>query len=581
MLYRSTGYLLGRYPVSLLTIRNYTLPANFTIGGPAKNTSQRHESFDLQSQDIADTLANDPNLANFYDSETLNSIKQLNSNLTNDHMDPFDLSYIPMNSAEQDQANNLSSTTPALDLSNGPQTMTTEDFMRLMKNEVQGTDPDVYISQVLNQSESHPHPLPSKTSITHEVKIGDIQNSSVQTSCHSKLIEFIENDDIAVFNQPLRILQPDEILNTELPLVVISKFTDPRLNLSIEKYIYDNYPSTKDPINRFSRRLFLYKNSGCIVLGKNQNIYREINLRLASALSIPILRRFSGGGTVVHDLGNVNFSFMCSKDDFSRTKYTSELVKSWNVMFPQNVLKINEKGDMIRSSDEKKISGSAYQISKGKSLHHGTMLLNSDLQTLRKLLKIDPHRKQSITDRATNSIPSPVINTGIDTYSFIDIATKSFVSAFGVPTSLGSIIEKQNYSNLSLVRVNNIEAQVLKLNDLNMLPFEVWETYKQLQSWNWIFGKSPRFQMSMSLENGSLNLTFDVDKGRVIGLEFDVGDSRLDKLVAALSTKEQVVNFSNFGLGKYIDDTELLQQISWNIDHSMNYKNVGILESTL
>lgn len=545
----------------LRSIRNYSLPPNFTIGGPT-NTKSQQDSFHLRQQDIADTLKYDPNLAGFYDPESYES------SITSDsssHLDPFDLSDISQTPISSENSQ-IPSYAPSIDLSNGPQTMTTEDFMRLMENEVHGIDPDVYIKQSTQSS----------TPITKQTLSTSISNPPTN---NSQLKEFLHNDDIAHFDKFPNLIEPHEILNTELPLIVISKFTDPRLNLSIEKYVYDNYPSPKDPINKFSRRLVLYKNSSCIVLGKNQNVYREINLRLASALSIPILRRFSGGGTVVHDLGNVNFSFMCSKDDFSRTQYTSELINAWNTMFPNDILEINNKGDMIRSCDQKKISGSAFQISKGKSLHHGTMLLNSDLKTLSKLLKIDPNRKNAIKDRATNSIPSPVINTNIDTNSFIDIATKAFVSKFGVPTNLTSKLNKLNYSNLSLIRVNNIEAQILKLNDLNSLPEEVWQTYSQLQSWDWTFGKSPRFQMDVSIEN--LQLTFDVNQGRIVGLEYNEKDPRLIKLIEALSTKDQIVNFSNVSLANYIHDKPFLQQLSWKIDQSLNYKNIGILQHTL
>ncbi|KGK35134.1 hypothetical protein JL09_g5716 [Pichia kudriavzevii] len=204
---------------------------------------------------------------------------------------------------------------------------------------------------------------------------------------------------------------------------------------------------------------------------------------------------------------------------------------------------------MVRKSDMKKVSGSAFQISKGRSLHHGTMLLNSDLKVLSKLLKIDPVRKANITDRATSSIPSPVTNTNIPPEVFIDVSVNSFLEKFGLPTNLESKINKHDFDNLKVLKTGNLEVQVLKINDLLDLPSEIWDTYKQLKSWDWIFGKTPRFQIVMSLDNNTLSLKFDVDKGRIISMEYDSkfeNDNRLAELTTALSSKHTPVYFSTF-----------------------------------
>lgn len=574
--------------------RYYSVPPGFTLSTGKKNSE---DHYDLNSKDIADTLNHDPNLRDFYDLQTLQEIDNINNpHNSNEVHDPFDLSDIPVytnGDVSSMKINENVLNTPYIP-TDEPQTMTTEQFMKMMQqennsshaampsNKLSTMTTDDYLSQMFNNP-STPLDIASSEIPTHPPE-PIVPPAPISTE-PDLITSFLENDDIPLVNYLPKLIQLKDIINTELPLIVISKLNDPRLNLSIEKYIYDNIPNPKDPVNKFCKRLFLYKNSNCVVLGKNQNIFREINLRLASNLSTPILRRFSGGGTVVHDLGNFNFSFMCSKDDFSRTNFTSELIKNWNSYTNSNPslnlfeLDLNAKGDMVRKSDSKKVSGSAYQIARGKSLHHGTMLLNSNLKNLSKLLKLDPNRKQSIIDRATDSIPSPVVNTNIDPYKFIDLCNQSFVNKFGLPTNLTKKIDKLNYDNLKLIKIGNVESQILKIDDLVDFPDEIMETYNQLKDWNWIFGKTPRFQSEMNLDNNSIYIKFDIDKGRIISIEYDLkdeSDARLNNLVNALLNKDNVINFSGISINKYINDSNLQKEIAWNVDQAVNYNHIGV-----
>lgn len=564
--------------------RYYTIPQNFTLSTEPTKTKES-KGYDLNIHDIKDTLDNDPNLKYFFDKDTLKELENLeNPNLNDsDTNDPYDFSNISMSPYSDSSPiinNNLNGNSyiPM----NEPQTMTTEDFIKMMKSDPSNSlsiendsnipSTDDYLEKVLQNNENTDSSINKKSESIFE----DL----------NKIKTFLHSDDIPMFDELPNLMNINDIINTELPLILVSKLKDPRLNLSIEKYIYDNYPNPKDPLNKFSRRLFLYKNSNCIVLGKNQNIFREINLRLASTYSIPILRRFSGGGTVVHDLGNYNFSFMCSKNDFSRTTFTTELIKNWNNYYnshkPQESfeLDINEKGDMINKNDKMKISGSAFQISKGKSLHHGTMLLQSDLATLGKLLKLDKKRLNSIKDKATDSIPSPIKNCNIDEDLFVKICVDSFTKKFGVPTNLEKFIEKSNFNNLDLIKHENLQCQIFKIDDLTELPAEVTETYNKLKDWDWIFGKTPRFQMDFTVDNDKISLKFDINQGRIISVEVDTkddNDTRLNALLDALSNKENVVKFSGKSVGKYIEDDSLRKELAWRIDQSIDFDRVGIV----
>ncbi|KPK84209.1 MAG: lipoate--protein ligase, partial [Bacteroides sp. SM23_62_1] len=84
-------------------------------------------------------------------------------------------------------------------------------------------------------------------------------------------------------------------------LCIRHDITDPYFNLATEEYF----------LKKFSQEfLMLYINDPSVIIGKHQNVYAEINLDFVSKNHIKVVRRISGGGTVWHDHGNLNFSFI-------------------------------------------------------------------------------------------------------------------------------------------------------------------------------------------------------------------------------------------------------------------------------
>jgi lipoate-protein ligase A len=166
--------------------------------------------------------------------------------------------------------------------------------------------------------------------------------------------------------------------------VYISPSTDPYFNLALEDYLFRSVLNTQ-PI------LYLWQNANSIVIGRAQNPWTECDLDKMAQDDVKLVRRQSGGGAVYHDLGNLNFTFLNPKNSpNSNLNYN----KQTNLQIIINALeqfdisaKFSGRNDIlvypeISDPNGKKISGSAFRETKDKAFHHGTLLVNADLEKL-------------------------------------------------------------------------------------------------------------------------------------------------------------------------------------------------------
>ena len=162
-----------------------------------------------------------------------------------------------------------------------------------------------------------------------------------------------------------------------------------------------------------SNALFLYQNNNSVIIGRAQNPWVECDVHFLKTQNIPLARRQSGGGTVFHDVGNLNFTFFCEKASYNKVQNLSLIIQALESI--KIKVQMNARHDLILN--DKKISGSAFRETKTHAFHHGTLLVDSNLDLLRRSLKAPEY---SIKSKGVASVKSSVINIK-DIYSHANI----------------------------------------------------------------------------------------------------------------------------------------------------------------
>ena len=243
----------------------------------------------------------------------------------------------------------------------------------------------------------------------------------------------------------------------------------------------------------------LYRNSPSIVVGKHQNTLAEINSDFVQEKGIVVARRISGGGTVFHDLGNLNFAFISNGKEGEMVdyrRYTQPVINAMRSMGLE--VSLGKRNELLLGNN--KISGTASHVFKRRSLHHGTLLFSSKMEDLSDALKVQANR---FNDRAVKSVRSKVTN--IQDHLVEKMGPEDFQNLL-----LGFIFKS----------VDN--ASSYKYNDQDMNEIQRLSDSK-FSTWEWNFGYSPKYEFSKKLvfNSGNIALQMNVEKGIIQKVNFE------------------------------------------------------------
>lgn len=258
--------------------------------------------------------------------------------------------------------------------------------------------------------------------------------------------------------------------------------TDPFFNLALEEILLKN---------RKEEFLILGVNDPSVVIGKHQVLHREVNTRFVTEKNIPVIRRISGGGTVFHDNGNLNFSFIIQSEagkqvDFR--KYTLPVISFLSSLG----VEANLEGKNDLKVNGFKISGNAEHIHRNRVLHHGTLLFNTSLDLLRNSLR---KNTGNYTSKAVESNPSPVINLK---EKLNDIKDMTQFRSMMMSWFLNNIPDAEMYS---LGEEESAEAEALADS-----KYRTWE-------WNYAYGPEYHFNNRFEIDRKQYSCNIFVKDG--------------------------------------------------------------------
>ena len=177
-----------------------------------------------------------------------------------------------------------------------------------------------------------------------------------------------------------------------------SPSADAAFNLALEEYVFQKMPRDRE-------YFMLWQNSDAVIIGKHQNVWEEVNLPFIREHRIPVIRRLSGGGAVFHDMGNLNFTYIVNGDDpnMAMERFAGPLLLACR----EFGIKAEITGRNDITADGKKFSGNARYQEDGRIMHHGTILIRSDLEKMAQALTVSTDKYIS---KGTASVRSRVVN---------------------------------------------------------------------------------------------------------------------------------------------------------------------------
>ncbi len=259
-----------------------------------------------------------------------------------------------------------------------------------------------------------------------------------------------------------------------------SRSTNPHYNLAVEQYLLESVQDN-------CCILYLWQNQNTVVIGRNQNAWKECRTTELEEDGGVLARRLSGGGAVYHDLGNLNFTFLVPTADYDLDRQLGVIMEGSRLLG----ISTERSGRNDLLADGRKFSGNAFYEQGDKAYHHGTLLVDVDMNKLSKYLK--PSRAK-LASKGVDSVRARVVNLkelkGDITTEKVKVSMiEAFRKVYGVP-------------------MDEVSEDILD-------KLRIEELYNRNSSWEWNYGKKLpfSFQCSERFKWGEITLQLQADEG--------------------------------------------------------------------
>lgn len=235
--------------------------------------------------------------------------------------------------------------------------------------------------------------------------------------------------------------------------------------------------------------LYLWQNQRTVVIGKNQNAWKECKVNTLEADGGHMVRRMSGGGAVYHDTGNLNFTFCVRKENYDVNKQLQVIVEAAKCFG----LQAEQTGRNDIYAEGRKFSGNAFFESGDYCYHHGTILVDVDMKEMSRYLNVS---KEKLASKSVDSVRARVVNLKELNQ---EITVESF--ALSLRESFGNVYGGEVYA---------FEKERICSKDLQMLQ-------QKYNSWDWNYGRKISFNYEMNRRYGwgDVDLKLRVESGVV------------------------------------------------------------------
>ena len=280
---------------------------------------------------------------------------------------------------------------------------------------------------------------------------------------------------------------------------------DPCVNLAVERCLLEAVPEG-------ACVLYLWQNENTVVVGRNQNIWKECRVTRMEHDGVTPVRRLSGGGAVFHDLGNLNFTFLLPTEDYDLARQTEVILSACRALG----IPAERTGRNDLTADGRKFSGQAFYHSRGRSYHHGTLLVSADLEKMGRYLRPDEAKLRA---RGVDSVSARVVDLaslrpGLTVADMREALCRSFEAVCGR-------------------RAERLTEDVLDKDALSVYT-------AQNRSWDWVFGRELPFDWACEgrFDWGGLRLELSVEGGvvRRVSVQTDAMDWTLAETLEAALT---------------------------------------------
>lgn len=296
---------------------------------------------------------------------------------------------------------------------------------------------------------------------------------------------------------------------------------DPWWNLAVEEYLLEQ-------VKPDQCILYLWQNENTVVIGRNQNPWRECRTDLLESNGGKLARRLSGGGAVYHDSGNLNYTFVTGREAYDTERQLGVILSAVRSLGIEAV----NSGRNDLTAGGRKFSGNAFCIRKQSAYQHGTILVSTDLDNMTRYLQVSEEKMRS---KGVKSVKSRVVNLSeLQPGLTVDDAANALIETF-----------RKEYGSTA-----DIEGSARKDRESREA---IEELYCKYSSWSWRYGEAPDFDVTYETRFpwGGVEIGFRLQNG-IVTEAAAYSDAMDTAFIASLPEVVKGTRFSSEQLSRQI-----------------------------